>query len=66
MDSEGGSSCCSSLGKGVGIWLHLGAVLVEGLLTKHPLLSLPGSKMAAVVAVDFLGLLLGFFVHFCF
>jgi hypothetical protein len=51
----GGSRCCSSLVDGLGIWLLPGVVLVEGLLTNHPLLSLPDSEMVAVVPGDFLG-----------
>jgi hypothetical protein len=53
--SESGSRCYSSLGDGLGIWLPPEVVLVEGHLTKRPLLSFPGSEMVAVVPGDFLG-----------
>jgi hypothetical protein len=53
--SEDGLRCCSSLGDGLSIWLLPGVVPVEGLLTKHPFLSLPGSEIVAVVSGDFLG-----------
>jgi hypothetical protein len=56
MGSESHLRCCSSLVEGLGIWLHPGAISVEGLLMKHLLLSLPGSKIVAIVPDAFLGL----------
>jgi hypothetical protein len=56
VSSEGGSRCYYSLDNGLGIWLHPKVVLVEGLLTKCPLLSLPGSEMIAAVLGNSLGL----------
>jgi hypothetical protein len=53
--SGGSLRCCSLLGDGLGIWLLLGVVSVEGLLMKCLLLSLPGSEMGAIVPGDFLG-----------
>jgi hypothetical protein len=55
MVSESGSRYYSSLVDGLGIWLLPGVVPVERHLIKYPLLSLPHSKMVAVVSGDFLG-----------
>jgi hypothetical protein len=54
MVSQGSSRYCSSVGDGLGIWFLPGVVSVEGLLTKRPLLSLPGSEMVAVIPGDLL------------
>jgi hypothetical protein len=56
VGSEGGLGCYSSLGKGLGIWLHPTTVMIAALLIKHLLLSLPGNKIVAVVPGDVLEL----------
>jgi hypothetical protein len=51
--TEGGSRCYSYLGDGLGIWLLLGVVPVEGPLTKRALLALPCNDMVALVLGEF-------------